>query len=99
MIQRPPRSTRTYTLFPYTTLFRARFDEAVFVDARKGREAVDQADVRAFRRLDRADAAIVGRVNVADLEARAFAGQAARPERRHAALVGDRKSTRLNSSH
>src|SRR3546814_19835167 len=23
MIRRPPRSTRTYTLFPYTTLFRA----------------------------------------------------------------------------
>src|SRR3546814_19584689 len=29
MIRRPPRSTRTYTLFPYTTLFRSRrgFDE------------------------------------------------------------------------
>src|SRR3546814_6670898 len=25
MIPRPPRSTRTYTLFPYTTLFRSRF--------------------------------------------------------------------------
>src|SRR3546814_5939685 len=25
MIRRPPRSTRTYTLFPYTTLFRSRF--------------------------------------------------------------------------
>src|SRR3546814_8961217 len=24
MISRPPRSTRTYTLFPYTTLFRSR---------------------------------------------------------------------------
>src|SRR3546814_15510177 len=24
MIQRPPRSTRTYTLFPYTTLFRSK---------------------------------------------------------------------------
>src|SRR3546814_4506396 len=24
MIRRPPRSTRTYTLFPYTTLFRAQ---------------------------------------------------------------------------
>src|SRR3546814_19123870 len=31
MIRRPPRSTRTYTLFPYTTLFRSarlRGDEA-----------------------------------------------------------------------
>src|SRR3546814_1137504 len=25
MIRRPPGSTRTYTLFPYTTLFRSRF--------------------------------------------------------------------------
>src|SRR3546814_4668940 len=24
MVRRPPRSTRTYTLFPYTTLFRSR---------------------------------------------------------------------------
>src|SRR3546814_4527046 len=26
MIRRPPRSTRTYTLFPYTTLFRSELD-------------------------------------------------------------------------
>src|SRR3546814_3323105 len=26
MIRRPPRSTRTYTLFPYTTLFRSWSD-------------------------------------------------------------------------
>src|SRR3546814_8608160 len=30
MIQRPPRSTLTYTLFPYTTLFRSRSDEAAW---------------------------------------------------------------------
>src|SRR3546814_1024923 len=38
MIRRPPRSTRTDTLFPYTTLFRSAFDrrEGVLpaVDAR-----------------------------------------------------------------
>src|SRR3546814_4393472 len=28
MIRRPPRSTRTDTLFPYTTLFRSTFDWA-----------------------------------------------------------------------
>src|SRR3546814_7830081 len=27
MIRRPPRSTRTYTLFPYTTLFRSVHDD------------------------------------------------------------------------
>src|SRR3546814_19849343 len=29
MIRRPPRSTRTDTLFPYTTLFRSGADDAV----------------------------------------------------------------------
>src|SRR3546814_17571152 len=28
MIRRPPRSTRTDTLFPYTTLFRSLYDDA-----------------------------------------------------------------------
>ena len=56
--------------------------------AKRG-ERVDQADVRAFRGLDRADPAVVGRVDVADLEAGALAGEAARPERREAALVRD----------
>src|SRR3546814_12385556 len=39
MIRRPPRSTRTDTLFPYTTLFRSR----QFLDGRRGR-AVGQAE-------------------------------------------------------
>src|SRR3546814_20995126 len=29
MIRRPPRSTRTDTLFPYTTLFRSHFSAAI----------------------------------------------------------------------
>src|SRR3546814_14122883 len=32
MIRRPPRSTRTDTLFPYTTLFRSAFGEHVAVE-------------------------------------------------------------------
>src|SRR3546814_7159778 len=32
MMRRPPRSTRTDTLFPYTTLFRS--DRAIWLDAR-----------------------------------------------------------------
>src|SRR3546814_18189236 len=31
MIRRPPRSTRTYTLFPYTTLFRSGRTATAFV--------------------------------------------------------------------
>ena len=64
-------------------------DEAVLVDPGVGGEAVDQADVRAFRRLDRADPAVMGRVHVAHLEAGALAGQAAWAKRRQAPLVGD----------
>src|SRR3546814_4704693 len=33
MIRRPPRSTRTDTLFPYTTLFRSSFIERIEPDA------------------------------------------------------------------
>ncbi len=36
-----------------------RLDEAELVDARVGRQRRDEADVRTFRRLDRADAAVV----------------------------------------
>src|SRR3546814_9443326 len=32
MIRRPPRSTRTDTLFPYTTLFRSRCDQRAEVE-------------------------------------------------------------------
>src|SRR3546814_13424886 len=44
MIRRPPISTRTDTLFPYTTLFRSAFDGKLFADAladRIDRGAVD----------------------------------------------------------
>ena len=66
-----------------------RLDEAVFIDARESRERVDEADVRTFRRLDRADAAVMRRMHVAHLEARALARQAARTKRRETALMGD----------
>src|SRR3546814_10209884 len=32
MIRRPPRSTRTDTLFPYTTLFRSPDDRVLIID-------------------------------------------------------------------
>ena len=48
----------------------------------------DQADVRAFRRLDRADAAVVGRVDVAHLEAGALAGRGRPAQGPRAAACG-----------
>src|SRR3546814_3245788 len=41
MIRRPPRSTRTDTLFPYTTLFLSRGDRQVAVAALGHRIAVE----------------------------------------------------------
>src|SRR3546814_20398815 len=50
MRRRPPRSTRTYTLFPYTTLFRSEFRAiiAAFVirDQREGGAVADRDDAK-----------------------------------------------------
>ena len=73
---------------PVDDLAVRRLDEAERVDARERRERADQADVRAFRGLDRAHAAVVRRVDVTDLDAGALTRQTAGAERRQAALVG-----------
>ena len=66
-----------------------RLDEAVLVDARKAAERADQADVRTFRRFNRADTAVVRRVHVADFESRALTRQTARSKCRETPLVRD----------
>src|SRR3546814_16773318 len=43
MIRRPPRSTRTDTLFPYTTLFRSSFSKLVAPGLRIGWVAAEPA--------------------------------------------------------
>src|SRR3546814_10933400 len=47
MIRRPPRSTRTDTLFPYSTLFRSGLgifaDDHAFIDRLTGRDEQDAA--------------------------------------------------------
>ncbi len=63
-------------------------DEAELVDPGERRQAADETDVGAFRRLDRAHPAVVAEVDVADLEAGTLTRQAAGPERRQAAPVG-----------
>src|SRR5690606_4647923 len=50
---------------------------------------VDQTDVRTFRRFDRAEAAVVRRMNVTHVETCAFAVETARPERGETTLVRD----------
>src|SRR3546814_2946506 len=58
MIRRPPRSTRTDTLFPYTTLFRSR----VFVIGQDGvREALADAGLEILEgEPETADLVVVG---------------------------------------
>ena len=64
-----------------------RLDEPEGVDPAEGGQRADQTDVRSFRRLDRAHAAVVRRVNVTDLEAGPLTGQTTRAERRQTPLV------------
>src|SRR3546814_10427786 len=59
MIRRPPRSTRTDTLFPYTTLFRSAIASA----QRKPDDVAPPASVPADRRGDRAGMVSCGRVD------------------------------------
>src|SRR3546814_17737931 len=101
MIRGPPRSTRTYTLFPYTTIFRS-LAEHLPVLAHPGAVAQhgDVAGDVALVGLQLGDAA-VGDVVAGDLDPGknlhavlgALLGEAGD------GLAGDRKSTRLNSSH
>ena len=63
-------------------------DEAERVDAAKGCQRADKTDVRAFRRLDRAHTAEVGRVHVSHFHGCTVAGQTARAQSGQTTLVG-----------
>src|SRR5262249_1762887 len=66
-----------------------RFYEPELVDPCKTRQRRNQADIRAFWRLDRTYAAVVSRVDVADFEPGPLARQTARAKGRQAPLVSD----------
>src|SRR3546814_19012349 len=90
MIRRPPRSTRTDTLFPYTTLFRA-----IMGSLRTG--FVHVILVLVLVEVFDATGTMIGVATRANLI------QEGKPNRLGRALLADssadRKSTRLNSSH
>src|SRR3546814_19374328 len=70
MIRRPPRSTRTDTLFPYTTLFRSRVGrQRAVMAAKRAQSPVEQREVH---RLVGRDAE-----PVVDESAREFAAETA----------------------
>src|SRR3546814_12394352 len=87
MIRRPPRSTRTDTLFPYTTLFRSDVNGVNGAGVRLQRLPQAQAGENTLRALRQRNTAFV--------ITRRLTGA----ERGRLDDPGDRKSTRLNSSH
>src|SRR3546814_15747059 len=64
MIRRPPRSTRTDTLFPYTTLFRSKEIVIVEVEARVDGDRRDEAARREFVDIGNALVAHFGAIAV-----------------------------------
>src|SRR3546814_13284565 len=105
MIRRPPRSTRTDTLFPYTTLFRSlRF--ASFLPSGLARCCLSQESETWFRLCGAPISA--GFANVSTTARASKSGRRSplwdkKREQQgrliHVYIEGDRKSTRLNSSH
>src|SRR3546814_12566015 len=93
MIRHPPRATRTDTLFPYTTLFRAyvRPDAGVF-DQTRAPASVDA--LLGHRPGDRR--ACLDAIEIGDQRLGHADAERERPTQHH---EHDRKSTRLNSSH
>src|ERR1700730_9859514 len=63
------------------------FDETEFVDPRKSRHRADKPNVRALRRFDRTNPAVVRWMNVAHFESGAIATQTARSKRRQTPLM------------
>src|SRR3546814_12770813 len=109
MIRRPPRSTRTDTLFPYTTLFRSfacaeRLEPAAGPDGQLGKQ---------FRRRQADVGGAGGQLAFSSQNIGAAAQyvgpfphwQRRQSQRRRGGIeqlefpFRDRKSTRLNSSH
>src|SRR3546814_5405542 len=110
MIRRPPKSTRTDTLFPYTTLFRSDNDASVTQDALSNNDdaiiAQGGTDNSASLYQNGSDQAAgigqLGNGNIASVSHTGSGTGAAIPtfaEVANGEADGDRKSTRLNSSH
>src|SRR3546814_10363354 len=107
MIRRPPRSTRTDTLFPYTTLFRSAARGVLgLADDRLVLEIRGRAEQRLERRVhvgvdERQPTVHLGAAAERAVAAVSYFGKAVgeEVEDRHVLREQDRKSTRLNSRH
>src|SRR3546814_2440280 len=107
MIRRPPRSTRTDTLFPYTTLFRSTGSLTRYgAVSKNGQAEAVQGLVIALRGADARQVVDGVRTRLAEIESTLPTGTHVdvfydRSDliARAVGTVEDRKSTRLNSSH
>src|SRR3546814_18058327 len=100
MIQRPPRSTLTDTLFPYTTLFRSGFTyisrTASCVASPVTEREPPEVETLTERIEDTGYDLVVNKMGSDDPPASAILSLI---EPITQELLNDRKSTRLNSSH
>src|SRR3546814_19301516 len=94
MIRRPPRSTRTDTLFPYTTHFQAQGVKAKFM----GPEGVGNPDINAIAGDAAEGMLLTLPADFTQNPANADIVKAFESKKRNASGALDRKSTRLNSS-
>src|SRR3546814_2790805 len=102
MIRRPPRSTRTDTLFPYTTLFRSLVDEAQrLLEIGIGLAGEADDEIARQRDIGTHGAHLVkhAQIRIAAVAAVHRLEDAAAARLHGQMEEGDRKSTRLNSSH
>src|SRR3546814_7862930 len=109
MIRRPPRSTRTDTLFPYTTLFRSRIGIDL-IQIFDDRQALAKTGLSVYEprhqalRIDLLER-FAQLLPSTQIDGNAFIGKAfqaqrnADPVSRSRPPISDRKRTRLNSSH
>src|SRR3546814_14251137 len=101
MIRRPPRSTLTATLFPYTTLFRSMFNVKVNKHFKKGdlTDSALYAEVNTYfdSEIEKLKTSEEGKIASYIKENNLEPLKTASGLQYN--IVEDRKSTRLNSSH
>src|SRR3546814_5592670 len=101
MIRRPPRSTRTDTLFPYTTLFRSHSRDIAIEGLRLSAGAIDRLYDQIVE-FERGNAEQVDGPDFGPIGTNAISEglrSACLPELMLELVRVDRMSTRLNSSH
>src|SRR3546814_12697131 len=98
MRRRPPRSTRTYTLFPYTTRFRSELESAALpLQIAQAKQLWPAAAILVI--ADHGNEALMQAAVAAGTQALLRSSTGIATMQRVLFLLKDRKSTRLNSSH